>query len=113
MKKQFNIRLDKNDISKLRKKTQIVEEVFRNGKVYLEYRRVSNQFRTLTRKIGKDFENFISKNVKQNPKSFWKYVNGKRTAKFKIPDLRDNCKPENAKTNKEKPDVLSHFFNRL
>jgi len=50
-------------------------------KVYREYRKITNKVRKCTRDINRNEQCEVAKNVKDNPKTFWNYVNGKRKCK--------------------------------
>ena len=53
----------------------------------------------------------MAKNVKDNPKSFWRYVGSKTQRKPKIPDLHlSEESDEFTKDDKEKAEVLGIFF---
>ena len=53
----------------------------------MQYRQTNNQVRNETRKIMKNKEHNIARNVKENPKLFWKYVQEKLSRKAGIPEL--------------------------
>ncbi|KAG7155492.1 hypothetical protein Hamer_G024702, partial [Homarus americanus] len=78
-----------------------------------EYRRLNNQVRWETRNILKCKEQEIAKNVKANPKVFWKYVQTKTRTKARIADLyKDGGKVQKTVNAQEKTDVLSEQFSR-
>ena len=52
-----------------------------------EYNRLRNQVRDLTRKNKIYREREVAKNIKKDPKKFWKFVNSKMKTKGSIPDL--------------------------
>ena len=52
--------------------------------------RCRNQLRKLARSLRKYFEHRISKEVKHNPKVFWKYSNSCLKTKSGIEDLKDD-----------------------
>ena len=86
------------------------------GKIYTEYRRCSNQLRRLTRKAIKIFEQNIAKDVRNNPKRFWKYAASKTKVKSKIPDLytSDDESPNDMTENdQEKAEKLGSFFSSV
>ena len=73
----------------------------------------SNQLRRLTRKATKIFEQNIAKDVRNNPKRFWKYAASKTKVKSKIPDLytSDDESPNDMTENdQEKAEKLGSFF---
>ncbi len=51
-----------------------------------------------------------TKNVKENPKVFWKYVQGKTRTKSRIPELLDRESGAIACSGKEKAEVLARQF---
>ena len=52
------------------------------------YRSIRNQVTAATRKDRLEFERNISKEIKNNNKLFWRYVNSQRISKTTIPDLQ-------------------------
>ena len=88
----------------------------KDGKIFTEYRRCSNQLRRLTRKATKLYEQNISKQAKGNLKAFWRYVGSKTNMKSKIPDLYstdDNNPDLMTKDDKGKADRLGYFFSSV
>ena len=69
-KKKFKHVLDKKTLAKKRKKYRLWQRFLQtsDGKIYTEYRRCSNQLRSLMRKVAKLQEKEIAKNMKK--KSF-------------------------------------------
>ena len=61
-----------------------------------EYRRLNNQIRKETRNAVKVKEKETAKNVKENPKVFWKYVQSKVKSKPRIPDLQKGIAEDGA-----------------
>ena len=55
---------------------------------YARYCRSRNKLRRLTRNLRKSFEHGISKDVKCNPKAFWRYCNSRLKTKAGIGNLR-------------------------
>ena len=74
------------------------------------YNRCKNDLRSLTRKLRRDFEHNLARNVKTNPTLFWKCSRSK--TKQRIPSLR---RPDgsNATSPKEKSEALSDFFSSV
>ena len=60
-----------------------------NYQMYAKYR---NQSKNTCRKAVTDYEESLSKEVKSNPKAFFRYVKNKLNFKNAIPDLVDNDK---------------------
>ena len=58
--------------------------------VKMEYRQTNSQVINETRKIMKNKERSIARNVKENPKLFWKYVQEKLSRMAGIPDSKTN-----------------------
>lgn len=112
--------------SKIKRKQRLWERLkkIKNGqlecfageylKVQEEYRRTNNQVRRDTRKEIKNLEMKIAKNVKENPKIFWKYVQSKTKNAASIPELYAD-KDKKVKTNgdKEKAEVLSEVYSNV
>ena len=67
----------------------------------------------LTHRASKIYELNIDKEVKNNPKRFWKYAASKTNVKSNIPDLytSDNESPNDMTGNyQEKAEKLGYFF---
>ena len=73
------------------------------------YNRIRNDVTAQTRNDRLSFERNISKEIKNNNKLFWRYVNANRTSKAAIPDLE---RPDGSKatTDKEKAEILNEQF---
>ena len=77
--------------AKFRKKQRVWKQYQRN-KDHLDYVRATtekNEFTMLVRNINKDFEQNLAKNLKHNPKAFWRYCNSKMKSKSRLGDLQD------------------------
>lgn len=86
----------------MKKNTENCKRIY--DETQTEYRRLNNQIRWETRNAAKLKEKEIAKNVKENPKIFWKYVASKsRTSDLYI----DERKETKTTTDKEKAQVLS------
>mgnify|MGYP000403395009 CR=1 FL=1 len=68
--------------------------------------------RALTRKLQKDFEKKLAREIKINPKAFWRYTNSKLKTRTKIGNLL-NEDGSITTTSKEKADVLNKFFSSV
>ena len=79
-----------------------------NEEIELEYNRVRNQVRRLTRKSNKIIQKKIAKEAKSNPKSFWKFAQTKLKTKTGIPDLQKDSDGSTSYTSNdtEKADLL-------
>ena len=53
------------------------------------FRLCRNRLRRLTRQLRRDFETQLVRDVKSNPKAFWRYSNSRLKTKPRIGDLRD------------------------
>ena len=76
--------------------------------VRMQYNRIRNQVRRLTRNITKEYERGLARNVKENPKAIWRYINSKSKTKKNIGNLvKDPSKldSEVAESDKEKAEV--------
>ena len=114
-RKRFAVPLDRKTLAKRRKKHSLWKKYIESqeGQIYVEYRRCSNQLRRLTCKATKIYEKKIAKEVKKNPKMFWKYAANKTKVKSKVPDLYliDEESPNDMTSNdQEKAEKLSDFF---
>lgn len=79
--------------------------------VYNNYRRINNQVRRATRNEAIKQDKVIAKNVKENPKIFWKAVQSKTKSTCTIPELYINeQRDEKTKGDMEKAEVLSEFY---
>ena len=76
------------------------------------YRKVKNELRATTRHLRKEFERNLAKNVKDQPKKFWAYVNSRTKTRSKIPPLQtdDGGKANSAA---EKAEALNNFFSSV
>ncbi|XP_076038451.1 uncharacterized protein LOC143023736 [Oratosquilla oratoria] len=110
---------EKADYAMMKRKLDIDWQQFFGHRGYMEkkldveteYRRLNNQLRKETRNAVKAKEKEVIKNVKKNPKVFWKYVASKTKVKSRIGDLyQDAEKTRMATTNKENADTLSEQF---
>ena len=70
-----------------------------------------NQVKSTVRKEKAKIEKEIAKNIKSNPKLFWKYANSKRKTNTGISELKFKTEGEErkTKTDKEKAEVLANF----
>ena len=101
------VKLNGTAKSKLRPKQRSWKQCIKtNGtSTYVKFRKVSNQLRHLTRKSVRALEQSISENTKNNPKTFWKYVNQKRTFKSPVASL---CRTKD----KDKDDLVDSDFDK-
>ena len=111
--------LDRKTLRKIKKKNKIWSKMRKNlasVEQELQYNRLRNQIRKLTRKGKKLIEKTIAKNSKANPKAFWRYTQSKLKTKATIPDLvkpgtEEN--PEYTKNDSEKAEAFSSYFSSV
>ena len=110
-----HVELNRTARAKLREKERLRKtDLNTQDNVYLQYKKVSNQLRTLTRKSIKFVERENSNQVKDNPKAFWKYVNNKRKNNVKIPSLHKfGNKEELVESDVDKADTLTSKFSSV
>ena len=82
-------KLDRKALSKIKRKNRLWDNYCKtsDGQVYLEYCKVRNQVRSLTRKTEKLLEKSVAQEAKRNPKKFWQFVGNKTKKKVNLPDL--------------------------
>ena len=115
-KKKFTIPLSQENLRKIKHKNNLWSKKRKNlasEEQQLNYNRLRNQIRSLTRKSKKLFEKEIAKKSKSNPKSFWKYAQSKLKTKSGIPDLQKTGKNEYTKNDDEKANLLQDFFSSV
>ena len=77
---------------KLKKKKEFLWRVYTRSHDIADYSRYTkcrNQLRALTRRLRSDLEHSLAKNIKHNPKAFWRYTNTRLRTKAKLDDLVD------------------------
>ena len=114
--KRLTMPLDKKSLRKIKKKNKLWSSVRRNladDEKELEYKKLRNQIRKLTRKAKKVTEKNIARSVKGNPKAFWKYSQSKLKSRAGIPDLEvvdEDGETFYAKNDKQKADEFQKYF---
>ena len=111
-------KMDNKARAKIKRKHRLWDAYIKtgDGQRYIEYCRVRNQVRALTRKIQKGLEKQVAKEARTNPKKFWQFVANKSKSRPTIPDLLLEDKDdedENAKytsTDQEKANRFNEFF---
>ena len=63
----------------------------------------------MTRNLCREFEKDIAKNIKSDPKAFWRYTNSKLKSRPKLGDLVDEDGKLTSDDNK-KAELLNNFF---
>ena len=76
---------------------------------YVKFVKSKDELQKLTRRLKVNFERNIANNIKNKPKSFWKYVNSKLKSRVKRPALK---KPDGttATTTRSKAEALNSYF---
>ena len=97
------------DKIRLKRKEYKNYKKYRTQDSYNAYTRARNQVKWLTRKMVRERETKLAKEVKENPKSFFHYVSNKIKPKDSVPNLMkgDGKVTENSQ---EKANVLNSFF---
>jgi len=83
----------------------------RTGKTrdYVAYTKERNKLRSLTRELCRTFELRMVKDIKENPKAFWRYVSTRLHTREKVGSLVKEG-GQVAETDGEKAEVLNDFF---
>ena len=71
-----------------------------------------NQLQVLTRKLRREFEENLARNIKTNPKAFWRYSNTRLKTKSKLDDLRDET-GLTVNDDSGKAQLLNAFFSSI
>ena len=61
---------------------------YSDSTIYRKYKSIRNKVRSETRKLQKEEQRQVASQCKDNPKLFWKFVNGKRKMHEHIGDLK-------------------------
>ena len=101
-----------NGAMKLERKKAALWSIYAQTRDHVDYARFClcrNQLRKLTRTLRMQFEKKISKELKNNPKGFWKYTNSRLKSKQGIMALKDTdgtlCTDDEGKAK-----ILNNFF---
>ena len=79
---------------------------------YQNFIRARNDLRALSRKLRRDFENKIARDIKSSPKQFWAYVKSRTKSRSGIPALK-KADGKVAKEPLEKAEALNNFFSSV
>ena len=112
----YKVPLDHVTLKKIRAKVNKKDKLWkkkrkeRTREAEIDYNRVRNQVRALTRKAEKIYEKNIVSKIKENPKKFWMYVRRKTKYRASIPELEIDDTSELTAGNEQKAEVLSKYF---
>ena len=113
-KPRKNVYITREAMKLKRKKTVLWNMYVRTGDSvdYAQYCSCRNKLRSLTRRLRKEFEQHISRELKSNPKAFWRYANSRLKTKPGIEHLDDGsghlCTDDQAKAT-----LLNRFFSSV
>ena len=116
---KLSTRYDRKTLRAMKKKNHLWSKVRKNlatEEENLQYKRLRNKVKSLTRKSKKAFEKKIAKNLKNNPKAFWSYTQSKTKSRSTIPDLLKpgtEKDPVYVKTDPEKAELLLEYFSSV
>ena len=80
----------------------------------VQFARTRNNLRRLTRELRRSFEKQLASNIKENPKSFWHYVNSRTKTKSRVGNLKlREGTDAKATTDAQKAIELSKFFSSV
>ena len=119
LSKKLSTPLGQTTLHKIKQKKGIwgrIRKELADEEEKLQYNRLRNQVRRLTRKSKKLIEKDIAKNSKSNPKAFWKYSQSKIKTRTGIPDLVAEDNDDDSiytKNNQEKTDVFLRNFSSV
>ena len=119
IKKKFSIPLDRENLRKIKKKNRLwtkIRKDLASVEEKLQFNRLRNQIRRLTKKGKKLLEQTIAKNTKSNPKAFWKYTQSKLKSRSNIPDIIEpgtETDPKYAKCDEDKAKVFLDYFSSV
>ena len=106
--------MDQRTFAAVRKKHQLWKRYLNNqeGADYVEFARARNKARKATRQAVKSLEKRIAKQVKSNPKYFWKYANTKMKTRTGVAELQTGEDNGMTKTD-EKANILGRYFTQV
>ena len=115
LSKKFTVPLDKKNLRKLKRKNKLWGKELASAEEKLQYNKLRNQIRRLTRKGKKLLEKKIASECKTNPKSFWKYAQHKLKTRSSIPDIikPGTHEPDFTKDDNEKAEVFLNYFSSV
>ena len=103
--------MTKEATAKYRKKQRAWKH-YQKTKHYMDYVRATtekNEFTTLVRNLNREFEHNLAKNLKMNPKDFWRYCKSKLKSKSRLGDIQTKEGSLTSDDN-EKAELLNDYF---
>ena len=82
---------------------------------FIQYKKIRNRVKSVIKQRDRQEEESIAKQVKLNPKKFWKYVNSIAKSRKGIPSIMYQLNGVDvlAETDQEKAGVLNNYFNTV
>ena len=98
-------------LKKIKKKFKLFQRYLltKDGKDYSKYAKLRNESKNLIKSTRKAYERKIAEECKNNPKSFWKYVQERTKVNTGINTLKTR-KGGLAESDMEKAEVLNEYF---
>jgi hypothetical protein len=117
-KKSHRTPLDEKTRMKIRKKHRAWQRYIetKDGQKYVEYCKLRNQVKKLTRRSQMLYERGVADDAKTNPKRFWSYTKSKTKTRQGIANLvkgKVNGQEELTEGDDEKAEVLLKFFSTV
>ena len=98
-------------LKKIKKKSKLFQRysLTKDGKDYSKYAKMRNESKNLIKSTRKAYERKIAEECKNNPKSFWKYVQKRTKVNTGINTLKTG-KGDLAESDMEKAEALNEYF---
>ena len=106
----------KEELEQIRKKHRLWEKFItsRTNSDHRSYTKSRNKVRRMTRNNEREKERDLAKNVKLNPKAFWRHANSKLKVRSGVPNLRKSPGSSDlTESDSEKAEVLNAFFSSV
>ena len=114
VKKKKPLWMNKDAMQRVKKKYQAWKRYTntRQYRDYIAYCKARNEVTKEVRKAKRAYERKLAEEIKENPKSFWKYVRDKTNVKQGVSDLEKEDGTF-AHTEEEKAEELNKFFSSV
>ena len=106
----------KEELEHIRKKHRLVGKFIskKSKNDYKNYTKSRNNVRRMTRNSEREKERDLAKNVKINPKAFWRHANSKLKVRSGVPNLRKSPgRKDLTESDSDKAEVLNTFFSSV